>query len=138
MRFVHCRLIGSQFGCSQGIPALLLGVLTFFALPDRPESTRYLNAREREIAMERMNRGTSADVGAVVNKGELFFPILAPHSEGSSTCPTLEHIIIALRDWRIYTGGMIYFGVNCALASISAFLPTIIKTFGYSVYYLVV
>lgn len=27
---------------------------------------------------------------------------------------------------------MIYFGVNCALASISAFLPTIIQTFGYS------
>lgn len=28
--------------------------------------------------------------------------------------------------------GIIYFGANCALASISAFLPTIIKTFGYS------
>ncbi|KAG0693059.1 major facilitator superfamily domain-containing protein [Suillus ampliporus] len=95
----------------EGIPAILLGLLTFFLLPDRPESTRYLNAREREIAMERMNRGTSADVGAVVNK---------------------EHIITALLDWRIYTGGMIYFGVNCALASISAFLPTIIKTFGYT------
>ncbi|KAG2154195.1 major facilitator superfamily domain-containing protein [Suillus bovinus] len=94
-----------------GIPALLLGVLTFFALPDRPESTRYLNAREKELVMERMNRGTSADIGAVVNK---------------------EHIIIALLDWRIYTGGMIYFGVNCALASISAFLPTIIETFGYT------
>ncbi|KAG1776807.1 major facilitator superfamily domain-containing protein [Suillus placidus] len=95
----------------EGIPAVLLGVLTFFALPDRPESTRYLNAREREIAIERMNRGTSADVGAMINK---------------------EHIMIALFDWRIYTGGMIYFGMNCALASISAFLPTIIKTFGYT------
>ncbi|KAG2363661.1 MFS general substrate transporter [Suillus spraguei] len=95
----------------EGIPALLLGVLAFFALPDRPESTRYLNTREREIEMERMNRGTSADIGAVIKK---------------------EHIMIALLDWRIYTGGMIYFGVNCALASISAFLPTIIETFGYT------
>lgn len=33
---------------------------------------------------------------------------------------------------QIYMGGVIYFGANCALASISAFLPTIIKTFGYS------
>jgi len=66
------------------------------------------------------------------------FPIIALRSEGSPTCLTLEHIIIALLDWRIYTGGMIYFGVNCALASISAFLPTIIETFGYSVYYLAV
>jgi len=37
---------------------------------------------------------------------------------------------MAFRDWRIYTGGVIYFGLNCALASISAFLPTIIQTFG--------
>ncbi|KAJ8585669.1 MFS general substrate transporter [Rhizopogon salebrosus TDB-379] len=95
----------------EGIPAILLGILTCFALPNRPESTRYLNEREREIALERMNRGTSADVGAVINK---------------------EHIFRALRDWRIYTGGVIYFGVNCALASISAFLPTIIQTFGYT------
>jgi len=95
----------------QGIPAILLGVVTYFVLPNRPESTRYLNTRERKIALERMNRGTSSDVGAVINK---------------------RHIARALLDWRIYTGGMIYFGVNCALASISAFLPTIIQTFGYT------
>jgi hypothetical protein len=34
--------------------------------------------------------------------------------------------------FQIYLGGVIYFGANAALASISAFLPTIIKTFGYS------
>ena len=33
---------------------------------------------------------------------------------------------------QIYLAGVIYFGANCALASISAFLPTIIKTFGFS------
>lgn len=33
---------------------------------------------------------------------------------------------------KIYMAGVIYFGANCALASISAFLPTIIKTFGFS------
>jgi len=69
----------------------------------------------------------------------------------------LGHIAHAFRDWRvslpsgssekrpaqqarlttsfstqIYLGGVIYFGANAALASISAFLPTIIKTFGYS------
>ena len=51
------------------------------------------------------------------------------------TFPTPEHIITALLDWRVYIGGAIYFGVNCALASISAFLPTIITTFGYSAYH---
>lgn len=64
----------------------------------------------------------------------------------------VEHVYAAFKDWRvsgsiasispcltlctlhdqIYVGGVIYFGLNCALASISAFLPTIIKTFGFS------
>jgi len=39
---------------------------------------------------------------------------------------------MAFKDWRIYVGGVIYFGANTALAGISAFLPTIIKTFGYT------
>ncbi|KAF9500712.1 MFS general substrate transporter [Pleurotus eryngii] len=93
----------------EGIPAVLLGLLTLFLLPDRPESTHFFDERERQIALERMNRAASGDTGAVVNKA---------------------HIAAAFRDWRIYVAGVIYFGLNCALASISAFLPTIIQTFG--------
>lgn len=33
--------------------------------------------------------------------------------------------------FQIYVAGIIYFGANCALAAMSAFLPTIIKTFGF-------
>ncbi|KAK0494610.1 MFS general substrate transporter [Armillaria luteobubalina] len=93
----------------EGAPTIALGIISFFLLPHRPEKTRLFNDREREIAVSRMNRNTSGDIGNVVNKA---------------------HIWMAFRDWRIYTGGVIYFGVNCALASISAFLPTIIQTFG--------
>ncbi|KAJ8495193.1 hypothetical protein ONZ45_g12963 [Pleurotus djamor] len=95
----------------EGVPAMLLGVLTMFILPDRPESTSFFNEEERRIAIDRMNRSTSGDVGATVNKA---------------------HVGAAFRDWRVYVAGVIYFGLNCALASISAFLPTIIQTFGNS------
>ncbi|KAJ8518732.1 hypothetical protein ONZ45_g4259 [Pleurotus djamor] len=95
----------------EGVPAMLLGVLTMFILPDRPESTSFFNEDERRIAIDRMNRSTSGDVGATVNKA---------------------HVGAAFRDWRVYVAGVIYFGLNCALASISAFLPTIIQTFGNS------
>ncbi|KZP33760.1 MFS general substrate transporter [Athelia psychrophila] len=95
----------------EGLPAILLGFACFFLLPARPESTSYLTEDERKIAVERMNRSGSGDTGAVVQK---------------------QHIKAAFLDWRIYIGGVIYFGANCALASISAFLPTIIKTFGYT------
>ncbi|KAJ7689414.1 major facilitator superfamily domain-containing protein [Mycena rosella] len=95
----------------EGLPAILMGMVAICFLPNRPESTLFLNERERAIALDRMNRGTSGDVGAKVEKA---------------------HILMAFRDWRIYTGGAIYFGLNCALASISAFLPTVLATFGFT------
>jgi len=95
----------------EGIPTIILSIFTYFFLPDRPEATTYLTARERKLAVARMNRATSGDVGAVVQK---------------------RHVWMALRDWRVWTAGVIYFGLNCALSSISAFLPTIIASFGYS------
>jgi hypothetical protein len=90
---------------------VLLGVLCLFLLPGRPESTDFLTHAERKLAIERMNRGTSGDIGAIVNK---------------------RHVIAAFLDWRIYVAGVMYFGLNCALGSLSAFLPTIIETMGHS------
>ncbi|KAF8137297.1 major facilitator superfamily domain-containing protein [Boletus edulis] len=73
------------------------GVLCLFILPGRPESADFLTHAERKLAIERMNRGTSGDIGAV-----------------------------------IYIAGVVGFALNCALTSVSAFLPTIIETMGYS------
>jgi len=95
----------------EGIPAVLLGVVAILFLPNRPEKTSFFTEEERKVALARANRDSSADTGYHVNK---------------------SHIIDAFKDWRIYLGGIIYFGANAALSSISAFLPTIIKTFGYT------
>ncbi|KAH9965175.1 major facilitator superfamily domain-containing protein [Russula dissimulans] len=95
----------------EGIPAILLGLIAIAFLPDRPETTGFFTEEERKIALARANRDTSGDIGYHINK---------------------SHIADAFKDWKIYLGGVIYFGANAALASISAFLPTIIKTFGYT------
>ncbi|KAH7928055.1 MFS general substrate transporter [Leucogyrophana mollusca] len=95
----------------EGVPTVLAGMMCILILPDRPESTTFLTPAERKLAMERMNRGTSGDVGRVINR---------------------KHVVAAFLDWRIYVAGVIYFGLNSALASISAFLPTIIATMGYT------
>lgn len=52
----------------EGFPAIALGVMAIFALPNRPEETHIFNERERRLAIERMNRGTRADVGRVIHK----------------------------------------------------------------------
>ncbi|KAF8426850.1 MFS general substrate transporter [Boletus edulis BED1] len=95
----------------EGVPTVLLGMLCLFILPGRPESANFLTHAERKLAMERMNRGTSGDIGAVVNQ---------------------RHVVAALLDWRIYIAGVVGFALHCALTSVSAFLPTIIETMGYS------
>ncbi|KAI0805982.1 major facilitator superfamily domain-containing protein [Irpex lacteus] len=83
----------------EGVPTVILGLLVMWVLPDRPEETSFLNAEERKIQLERMNRGTRADYGRTLTK---------------------KHILMAFRDWRVYAGGVIFFGSNCALAALSA------------------
>ncbi|OCB89282.1 MFS general substrate transporter [Sanghuangporus baumii] len=114
----------------QGIPALILGLVAVAFLPDRPEMTRFLNEDERKIAIARMNRSISGDTGLVVYKGFLY--LRADFQKTVLTIACEAHVWAALKDWRVHVGGVIYFGLNCALASISAFLPTIIKTFGFT------
>lgn len=95
----------------EGIPAVLLGFVAITLLPNRPENTSFFNEEERKIALTRRNRGTSGDNGYGLRR---------------------QHIISAFCDWRIYVGGVIYFAANAALASISAFLPTILTTLNFS------
>lgn len=70
-----------------------------FFLPNRPESTTFLNERERQIALERMNRDSSGDSGATVNKG-MRMNYLAPCGAGRLTAFP-AHIWMALKDWRV-------------------------------------
>jgi len=98
----------------EGIPTVILGIFAMFYLPDRPENPRSANfftEEERGLQIARMNRYSSRSTPGTVNK---------------------KHVMEALTDWRVYLGGVMYFGFNCALASTSAFLPTILKTLGFS------
>ena len=54
----------------EGVPTILLGFLAMFVLPNRPEETHILHGEERELALERMNRGCKADVGRSLNTSE--------------------------------------------------------------------
>ncbi|KAM5533771.1 hypothetical protein V8D89_012546 [Ganoderma adspersum] len=95
----------------EGIPTMFLGMLALVVLPDRPEETILFTAREREIAVERMNRGGRADVGRMLQK---------------------KHIPMAFRDWKVYAAGAMFFAASCALTGLQGFLPTIIASFGFT------
>jgi MFS family permease len=94
----------------EGIPAVLLGLVALAFLPNRPESTTFFNDEERKIVLRRRNLGTSGDVGSTINT---------------------KHVLDAFMDWRVYACSVIFFAANACLASISAFLPSILKTLGF-------
>ena len=52
----------------EGAPSVVMGILCFFVLPNRPEETTMFNEEERKLALERVNRESRADVGRVLQK----------------------------------------------------------------------
>ncbi|KAI9497585.1 major facilitator superfamily domain-containing protein [Zychaea mexicana] len=95
----------------EAIPTLLLGVLTYFVLPDYPESARFLNEREREIIVMRNKR----DAGVATDTH------FSWHQVGSTFI-----------DWKIYAYSVIYLCAAIPVYSFSMFMPSIVNGMGYT------
>ncbi|MFC4949669.1 MFS transporter [Pseudonocardia sp. GCM10023141] len=87
----------------EGIPALLVGVLVLFLLPDRPTKARWL-ARDAAVALE--ERIAAEDSAQVAKE------------------PTLR---AALADRRVVALSIVYFGVVFGLYVLAFFLPQVIS-----------
>lgn len=96
----------------EGLPTVAFAFVILFCLPDRPETSNFFkNEEEREIAIDRMNRGQQSEG----------HNILVP-----------RHIISGFTDWKVYSVALIKMGHDASLATISVFLPAIIKSLGYT------
>ena len=90
----------------EGIPAVLLAVVTWFFLTDRPGTAGWLPEAERD-ALERQ--------------------LTAEREEAASGSP--DSVLAALRSPRVLALSWVYFGVVYGLYALGFFLPTIIKGF---------
>ncbi|KAK4684243.1 MFS transporter, ACS family, pantothenate transporter, partial [Tremellales sp. Uapishka_1] len=95
----------------EGVPSVVLAICTFFFLPSRPETSRYLNETERTLCLTRLNRDSMVESGLGIDWA------------GVRRC---------LLDWKTYVISIMYSCMNLTLASVGGFLPTIIKGLGYS------
>jgi len=96
----------------EGLPTIVLALIIFLFLPNRPETSKYLTEEERIVITKRL--GTSHSGGIHTKKFQW------------------SGFRRAITDYKIYMCGVIYLGANLTLASNSGFLPTIIKSLGYS------
>lgn len=93
----------------EGIPALLLGIVVFFYMTDRPEKAKWLADDERTWLVDAMNTELASKAGH------------ASHS-----------IWRGLADIRVLTLSLIYFGTSAGLYTLGIWAPQIIKQLGVS------
>ncbi|MFD2420295.1 MFS transporter [Amycolatopsis pigmentata] len=87
----------------EALPAVLVGVIAYFALPGTPDRASWLTGPERDALMATL-RAEQNDAGA----------------HGRST------VLAALKDWRIYVVSLVGFASNIGGYALSFFLPQVI------------
>ncbi|KAM0278595.1 hypothetical protein ACHAQH_005069 [Verticillium albo-atrum] len=85
-------------------------VLALLYVPDFPHMETFLTEEEKEVWLRR----------------------LEDDAQGAGHEPmTVRRVLCALRDWKVLSGGMLYLAVCVTAYSISVFMPTILRTFGW-------
>ncbi len=94
----------------EGVPAVLLGIATWFYLTDRPMEAAWLTEAERRW-LEGVLRAEQSQKRA--RHGDRF--------------------LVSLLNLRVWALSLVYFGIVLALYGLGAWLPTIVKGFGLSI-----
>lgn len=90
-----------------GLPTVVLGVVVFFRLADRPRDATWLTPQERATIEQ------------------------AVHGSGASV-PTHQGGLSALRDKRVYLLGFLYFAMSCGAYTLNFWMPSMIQGLGVS------
>ncbi len=94
---------------AEGLPAIVLGVITYFYLTPVPSKARWLTENERTWLVDRL-KADGEEVRGSPQGGHLLSQ--------------------ALLNWRVLVIGLLYVGMNMGLSGINNWLPSIVKTFG--------
>ncbi|KAH8901456.1 MFS general substrate transporter [Thozetella sp. PMI_491] len=97
---------------AEGLPTFVMGFITLWVLPGRPESGRHhwFTEEEHQIILSRRNRFTRNEDSGI----------------------SMAQVKGAFRDYRLYLFVLIYSGLSLSLAVSSIFLPTIVGLLGYT------
>ncbi|BDD62029.1 hypothetical protein MAP00_007030 [Monascus purpureus] len=95
----------------EGLITCVVASLSFFIIPDFPEEVKWLNDEEREFIKAKLAR----DVGKSAHNAKL----------------GLREFLGVFKDYKIFIGGLMYFGLIVPAYSYAYFAPTIIQTYGY-------
>ncbi|MCJ1266808.1 hypothetical protein MMC22_006693 [Lobaria immixta] len=95
----------------EGILTCLIGVAGYFLIADFPEDVKWLKEDERRFLRERLR----------VEQGD-------PNAKKLS----YKDLMLLFKDFKIFLGGLMYFGCLIPAYGFGYFTPTILRTYGYS------
>ena len=96
----------------EGLATVILGIISFWMVHDFPDEAKFLSDVDRRRVLRRLKEDQQSS---------------AEHEEFK-----LDYLWATLRDWKTYTGMLVYMGCDGALYAFSLFIPTIIAELGYS------
>jgi ACS family tartrate transporter-like MFS transporter len=97
----------------EGMPAILLGVIVYWALSDNPREATWLKGDEREWLLARLALEQQAE--ATLHKGNFWQVLISP---------------------RIWMLSMVYFGVSTTMYGVTLWLPSVIRSLSGLSYFL--
>ncbi|KAF8651375.1 hypothetical protein AX16_004822 [Volvariella volvacea WC 439] len=96
----------------EGIATVAVGIVAFFAMVDFPHTAKFLTPEERAWVVWKKKYDNSS-----VGEEENF---------------EMRHLWQAITDWQVWLHILVYYSIIGPLYGITLFLPTIIRSFGYS------
>lgn len=96
----------------EGIPCILMGIATFFLLPDSPDKCKFLTPEEKEVAGARVIRQVGGEEA---------------HRIRHIRWPEVGAALLDVKNWLT---ALMYFSCNVSFSSLPVFLPTILLEFG--------
>jgi ACS family tartrate transporter-like MFS transporter len=96
----------------EGLPAVFAGIFTLFYLDNRPRDAAWLSEEEK-TALE----------NAVAREG---------HVTERKAAAMFKELPRLLSDPVVVVGGIIYFGLNFGIISLTSWMPSVVQTFGLS------
>lgn len=96
----------------EGLVTVIVGIASYWIVEDFPDEAKFLSVDDRRRVIRRLKEDKQSS---------------AEHEEFK-----LTYLWASLKDWKTYTGMLIYMGAVAPLYAFSLFLPTIIKDLGYT------
>lgn len=95
----------------EGLATVIVGVVSFWMVHDFPDEATFLTEDDRRRVIRRLKEDKQSSAEHEAFKMDYFWS--------------------SVKDWKTWTGMIIYMGCDGALYAFSLFIPTIIKTLGY-------